>query len=389
MMDMSYCPKCGAKTYEEEQFCVSCGSQLPDNITERYLDESKGFNKWWFAPISVVIFVLVFAIGIHFYLEHQQNQAVEIYQEGVELANEGQYINAKEKFEQSLDYKSNYQAASTSLTFMDVAIEITQSLESIEPLIEEGSYQQAFKLTHDNESKLSQYNGEVVNQLLTEIVSKRNEIQIAQIQDQLDEDASIDELKMQLWKVESIKTEEANELESQMKERIVNHSFNQASSELSENQFSTALGIVDDALRYIPDNERLQSLKTTIERERIAFETEQQERIEQALNQYEMEQEQNANSAVELVNIEASTNEEGDTVVKGEIKSIATVPIYSISVKYTLHNQDGDQILENETFVFPETLYPEESGEFEYTHFDIEEDVVIDNWEIKWYLEGE
>ncbi|GEL76060.1 hypothetical protein TMU01_02950 [Tenuibacillus multivorans] len=386
---MSYCPKCGAKTYEEEQFCVSCGSQLPDNITERYLDESKGFNKWWFAPISVVIFVLVFAIGIHFYLEHQQNQAVEIYQEGVELANEGQYINAKEKFEQSLDYKSNYQAASTSLTFMDVAIEITQSLESIEPLIEEGSYQQAFKLTHDNESKLSQYNGEVVNQLLTEIVSKRNEIQIAQIQDQLDEDASIDELKMQLWKVESIKTEEANELESQMKERIVNHSFNQASSELSENQFSTALGIVDDALRYIPDNERLQSLKTTIERERIAFETEQQERIEQALNQYEMEQEQNANSAVELVNIEASTNEEGDTVVKGEIKSIATVPIYSISVKYTLHNQDGDQILENETFVFPETLYPEESGEFEYTHFDIEEDVVIDNWEIKWYLEGE
>ncbi|WP_186807110.1 zinc-ribbon domain-containing protein [Tenuibacillus multivorans] len=388
-MDMSYCPKCGAKTYEEEQFCVSCGSQLPDNITERYLDESKGFNKWWFAPISVVIFVLVFAIGIHFYLEHQQNQAVEIYQEGVELANEGQYINAKEKFEQSLDYKSNYQAASTSLTFMDVAIEITQSLESIEPLIEEGSYQQAFKLTHDNESKLSQYNGEVVNQLLTEIVSKRNEIQIAQIQDQLDEDASIDELKMQLWKVESIKTEEANELESQMKERIVNHSFNQASSELSENQFSTALGIVDDALRYIPDNERLQSLKTTIERERIAFETEQQERIEQALNQYEMEQEQNANSAVELVNIEASTNEEGDTVVKGEIKSIATVPIYSISVKYTLHNQDGDQILENETFVFPETLYPEESGEFEYTHFDIEEDVVIDNWEIKWYLEGE
>ncbi|TFB14067.1 zinc ribbon domain-containing protein [Filobacillus milosensis] len=386
---MSYCPKCGAKTHTDELFCVSCGAPLPTDISERYNTDQKNFNKWWLVPLSVLIFSLMFAIGIHFYLEHQEDQAKQSYNEGVELALEGQYLKAKDKFRQSLDYKSNYKAAATSSNFMDIAMQINEALGEVDRLIENKMYQEAINLTEENESKLRQYNGKVVNQLLDEILTKRNDIKIAQVQNNLKDEASIDELKMQLWRVESINTEPAQNLESQMKERIVNLSFNEANEELNDNQFSTALAIVKDALRYVPENERLESLKTTIEKQKVAFETEQKQRIAQAQSQVEMEQEQNENNAVELINIEAVKNEEGDIVVKGELKSVATVPIYSTSVKYSLYDENDELILENETFLYPETLYPEETGQFEYTHYDVKEEVDINIDQIKWYLEGQ
>ncbi|MFD2639728.1 zinc ribbon domain-containing protein [Piscibacillus salipiscarius] len=388
---MHYCPKCGAKTHEGEQYCVSCGIHLPEDIKNRFDEEKEpqGFNKWWLVPISTLIFTLILAIAIHFYLEYQQDQAKATYQDGVELALEGQFNNAKDHFEQSLDFKSNYKAAQQNLEFMDIAINIQKSLNEIDKLIKAESYQQAMNLTNDIESRLKNYDGEVVNLLLSNIVDKRNEIKIEQVRSSLDEDNGIDDLKIQLWQIESIDSEDADKLENQMKERIVNHSFNRANKELNENQFSSALAIVKDALRYVPDNEKLKSLKTTIEKQQVAFETEQNKRIEQALNQYEIEQENNENDAVEIKTIEAKLNDEGKITVSGELKSVATVPIYSLSVKYSLQNKDGKQILENETFLYPETLYPEETANFEYTHYDVEEEVDITVEKISWFLEGQ
>lgn len=83
-----------------------------------------------------------------------------------------------------------------------------------------------------------------MNLLLSNIVDKRNEIKIEQVRSSLDEDNGIDDLKIQLWQIESIDSEDADKLENQMKERIVNHSFNRANKELNENQFSSALAIV-------------------------------------------------------------------------------------------------------------------------------------------------
>lgn len=389
---MRYCPKCGAKIHDEELYCVACGARLPEDINNRFEEEQRddqGFNKWWLAPISAIIFSLVLAIAIHFYLDYQQSQAKDYYKDGVELALDGQFNNAKDLFDQSLDYKSNYKAAIQSREFMHVAINIQNSLNEIDKLIEAESYQQAMNLTNDIESKLKHYEGEVVNHLLTSIVDKRNEIKIEQVRSELDEDNGIDELKILLWQIESIDSEEADELENQMKERIVNYSFNRANEELNENHFTTALSIVRDALRYVPGEEKLESLRTTIEKQQVAFETEQNKRIQQALNQFEIEQEHNANDAVEVNSIEATLNDEGHIVVKGELKSVATVPIHSLSVKYTLHNDDEEEVLENETFLYPETLYPEETAQFEYTHYDIEEEVEITVEQISWYLEGQ
>lgn len=146
---------------------------------------------------------------------------------------------------------------------------------------------------------------------------------------------------------------------------------------------------MEEGLRYIPESERLKNLKSTIEKQKVAFETEQQKRIEQALSQYELEQDQNKNNAVEIVKVEAKPDEYGDIVVKGEIKSVATVPIQSVTVNYSLYDENDELLTENETFLYPETLYPNETGKFEYIHYEMPDKVSIEINQVSWFLDEE
>ncbi|WP_051189002.1 zinc ribbon domain-containing protein [Halalkalibacillus halophilus] len=385
---MTYCPKCGAKTEENEAYCVLCGAQLPKNIKHR-TEHQSGFSKWWLTPIFTIITMLVIGIGLHFFLEHSNNQAEQLYEQGVENALDGQYNRAHQYFNEALDYKENYEAARTNAEFMEIALGINNQLQTVDTLIEREAFQQALKITQEAENELSSYNGEIINHLLEAISEKRNHVRISQVETQLSNEPSIEELKMLLWQVDSINHSDSDELVSMMRERIVNHTISEANEFLQENQFNQALSVVKDGLRFDEENERLTSLQTTIERQKISFESEQQERIEQALTQYELEQEQNQENAIELVSVETEINEFGDILVKGQLKSVATIPIHSISVEYSLLDEDENVVEENETFLFPETLYPDETGDFEHTHYDIPEDCTVNIDKISWYLEGE
>lgn len=103
------------------------------------------------------------------------------------------------------------------------------------------------------------YKGEVTQRLLDRIISKRNEVQVAQIKQQFSENPTIDELKILLWQIHSIKADKSEELVQSMEDRFINDTFSRASENLQDNQFTTALNIVEEGLRYIPESERLKT----------------------------------------------------------------------------------------------------------------------------------
>lgn len=73
----------------------------------------------------------------------------------------------------------------------------------------------------------------------------------------------------------------------------------------------------------------------------------------------------------------------------GKVKSGATIPVNSILVEYSLE-ANGEALLTNEVYVYPDTLYPDETGEFEFTHYDIDrkkKDISINVDRIKWYTD--
>ncbi|WP_404459104.1 zinc ribbon domain-containing protein [Oceanobacillus kapialis] len=370
---MLHCPYCGSSINSDEHFCITCGKKLPPDINER-LHTPKKFNKFWLFPLSVLFIMLVFSGILYLILENKSNEAQKLYTHGEEHVLQGEYAEAKEAFEKALEYKPHFDQATLSLNFMNKALQAESSLEDATKLMEEEKYQEALSLINDTESDLNIFNGPGVNQLITDIGATRNHVKLEQIENVLDKESNIDELKILLWDAEAIDSPEAATITENIRGQIIDYTFTKASEQLNDKQFSDAQLIVEDGLKYAPDSEKLQSLKTTIDKEQVAFETAQQQRIEQAMSTAEEERQLNETDAIDLIEVDLSKDEQGKLVVQGKVKSVATIPVNSILVNYSLETKDGNEILTNEVFVYPDKLYPGETGNFEYTHFDIDEE---------------
>jgi tetratricopeptide (TPR) repeat protein len=384
---MAYCPYCGAIVKEEEQFCVSCGKALPDDLFERQQGKKK-FNRWWLLPITSFLVSMIVMICVYFYTTYDNKMALKAYDEGVELALSGKYSDAKNYFEEALNRNQHLKAAIHNAQFMDIALSIQNKLAKAQELLENHSFQEALKLTKEGEELLKNYDGLVVDELLNRLINLNNEIHTKELKFKLSQKPTIQDLQLLLWQAETIQTDEAKAITEDIRNRIIDYTYTTANEILKMNQYSDAINIIENGLRFAPNSEKLLSLKTTVEKEKIAFETEQQQRIQQAMDAWEKEYEKNKHDAVEIISIKSSKDKFGDLVVEGVIKSTATVPIYSISVEYNLYNEDDELVGSNIVYTYPDTLYPDEEGKFEFTHYDIDENLTAKIIKVQWFLDS-
>lgn len=385
---MFYCPYCGIKVKDNEHYCLNCGEQLPDDIDKRFKPRKK-FNRRWFMPLSLFIFLILLLPPFYFLLQHQNTQAKFYFEQGEASILAQDYSTALDHFEKALSYKNNFYDADISLTFANYAIEIDSLLTEALQHLEELNFAEALSSVNEAEDKLKNFHGPAVSDLINHILSIRNDIHISQINYYLDHDPSIDILKNLLWEAESIQNEEAERLTELIRNQIIDYTFSKASEKLNNKQFNDAQLLVEDGLKYAANSEKLLSLQTAIGKEKTAFEITEQQRIEQAIDMAEEERELNEQDAVQLEQIELDQNEQGRIVVQGEVKSVATIPIHSISISYTI-SDPYTEIVENTVFIYPEKLYPDETGKFEFTHYDIEEDlekIDVKVNTIKWYTD--
>ena len=387
---MAHCPYCGTKTNEDELYCIHCGKSLPTDLHERSQTEQKrGFNRWWILPISVFFLSLIALGSMYVFFENKTTEAKEKFNQGESLALQGNYDEAQDYFNEALDLSYQFPAAIANKQFLKVATLVKSDLDKAKGMREAENFQKALSIIDQAEKRLKNYNGDAVSQLVDDITNARNQTKLSQLQFLMKDQPSIDEQKSLLWKAEAIQHEKAQKIADQIRNRIVSHAFSTANEELKQKQFSKARLIVEEGLRYAPESEKLQSIKTTIEKEKTAFEVAQEDRIEQAMAAAEKEKEINKKDAVEVINVETKLDEYGDLHVKGKIKSVATVPINSVSIRYKLYNKEDEMVLENDVFTFPDTLYPDEVGKFEFTHYDVNEKLEIKKEEIKptWFLD--
>lgn len=385
---MLHCPFCGAKIKEEELFCTQCGKKIPNDIYERM--PNKTFPKLTaLIPVTLFILLIISTASFYLFLDHQEKKATEAFKSGEELALDREYTTALQAFESAIEYKSNFPSAHEMQDFMQTAIKIEAELSKAAEHKEQENYQEAIAIINDADLKLKNYDGDVVRLLVDDVIKLREETLIKQIKQKIENEPTIEQLKPILWEAEAIKNKESEIIAKEIRGQIESFTFAQASEQLKDKQFSDARSIVEDGLRYLPNSDKLQSLKTTIEKEKTAFETAAEKRIEQAMTAAEEERMMNSNDAVELTEINISTDDQENLVVSGSIKSIATVPISSISVEYVLLNNEDDQILSNEVYIHPDTMYPEEVGKFEFTHYDVKEtkDLKVQIKKIKWFLD--
>lgn len=386
---MLHCPYCGTIVKEDESFCVKCGNELPNDLNTRF-KVKKPFNRYWYMPIFSLLLCILSLMTFHFILQHKGTTAKQLYNQGESFILDDNYQKAKDSFSDALTYKDNFYEANIALDFVEKVLDIKDDLEVAIKHQENHQFKEALSMIGAAERTLRNYHGAGVNNLIDQIIIQRNHVKVEQLKSLLDEQPNIDELKNLLWESEAIKNDDAEEITLNIRNQIVDYTFSKASEQLNSKQFNDAQILVDDGLKYASNSEKLLSLKTTIEKEKTAFEMEQQQRIEQAIHLAAEEQQMNKEDAVKLNFVEIDSDEQGNWIVNGEVTSVATVPINSALIEYSLLTKQDDEILSNKVYVFPDTLYMNEEGKFEFTHYDIDEklkNIKVNVNKITWYTD--
>lgn len=382
-----HCPYCGSIIKVDETFCSVCGKALPNDINNRKLAK-KSINKTWFIPLIVLLTFAMINGLFYLFLQHKTTKAKDTFERAEASLLDASYKDAKKDFVQAIKLKENFYQADVSIQFLNKVETIKGQLDQSEKELERENFQEALELLNKSDLLLKNYEGTAVTQMIDNIDLERNEIKLAQLKNALKGEPNIDQLKVLLWDATSINTEESESLAASIRNQIVDYTFSKASEQLNQKQFNVAESLVEDGLKYVPDSDKLQSIKTTIDKEKATFETDQQERIEQAMNIAAEEQDQNENHAIKLQQVDVKKDKQGRYIVTGEVSSVATVPVSSILIEYTLKNEVGKNITTNKVFAYPEKLYPEEKGKFEFTHYDLNKshkNLQIEVEKITWY----
>src|SRR5690625_853372 len=386
---MLHCPYCGSIVKEDESFCIKCGKELPNDINARF-KQKKYFNRYWLFPIFSLVLCILSFMSIHFILQHKEASAKQLYNEGENFIIEENYEKAKEAFSDALNYKDNFHDANAALKFTEKVIQINKDLKKEIKQQENNEFKEALSMIDTAERTLKNYHGSAVNHLIDQIIITRNDTKIEQLKYLLSKQPNIDDLKSLLWESEAINNSDAEEITLNIKNQIVDYTFSKASEQLNNKQFNDAQILVDDGLKYASDSEKLLSLKTTIEKEKNAFEMEQQERIEQAIHLAAEEEEKNKEDAVKLNSVKIDKDEQDNWIVNGEVTSVATIPINSVLIEYSVLTNQDEEIETNKVYVFPDKLYMNEEGKFEFTHYDIDKKhkkIKVNVNKITWYID--
>lgn len=380
-----HCPKCGIQVQDQDIFCFSCGYKLPD-FTE-YIEAKKKKMWLWLIPLVATIFLSIATTIYYYYEESLTEEAIQTFKMGEAYALEGKYKKAKDNFTHALILREDFPGARLNLEITTVAEQVRSDLKNANIARNNSSYDQAQKYLNDAEKKTENYGGKIINSLLSDISVERKNTLVSQLKYDLEGKTAISDLKPLLLRAQSIDNVEAKEIAKQIKQRIVESVITRANERMKTNAFTDALTIVEEGLNYDETSEKLLSLKATIKKEQFSFESQQQERIEQAMAVAAKDREKNKNEAVELIEISAKLNEYGDLIVSGKIKSVATVPINSIQIKYKLYNETGQLFNTFEGYIYPETLYPDDIGNFDFTHYNISEVMKVKVDQVTWYLD--
>src|SRR5699024_3419074 len=369
---MYFCPACGSPVSKYETFCFKCGRQIPKDLHDRVKKQKFYKKKSFLIPMATFLSLLIVTVAFYSVLQYKSTKAKQYYDKGETYLLEEDYVQAKEAFNKARKSKDSFEQAHIAYAFVKEALAIERTIEQANDQLSQEDFTEAINILSEADQQLKSYYGEAVNLLLEQVNNEQQHVKVQKLKTSLDEEPSIDDLKLLLWDAEGINTAEAAEISNDIKSQIIEYVYSHASELLNKKQFSEAENLVNDGLRYIPDSEKMQSLKITINKEKSAFETAQQERIEKAVSVATKEHQQNKQDAITLERATVKKGNKDKVIVTGEVVSKATIPVNSVLVEYKIMNDKKNEIASNKVFVFPEKLLPDETGKFEFTHYDLD-----------------
>ncbi|MBH0228880.1 zinc ribbon domain-containing protein [Halobacillus yeomjeoni] len=389
---MNVCPHCKKEVSEGSRYCSQCGQPIK-GTEEHHIHKEKSGKKskrWW--PVIVpVITLIIMTITFFVVYTHQKNvneEVLNMKKQAEESALSGNYEKAEKILVQAVDRRPEFQVLQSELNAVQTALFLSEELDDVEKQIKENQLKTAESELKKIQNQIQEQKSRLLVTLTPEANHLESRITVMKVNDEISRLSTVDELAGKLNTLSGLNLEEASKVRKKINEKIITLSTKKAEDALAQKQYSEAIAIVDQALQYVSNDEKLMQLKERIKQEQTAFEQEQRKRLEKAMEQAAEDELKNKTDALEVVEAKLTKDEYGDIKVTGKVKSVATQIISTITAKYDILNEKGKVVKSEEAKVYPIYLNPGDVGTFEKVYYELDDgEYSVKITEMEWLVE--
>lgn len=383
---MIECPHCKHEMSEEARYCSNCGQSLTGEPETNSKDK-----RSWLPIITPVIALVVMGVALYFVYNHETNVNAEVVgmkQEAEEVALAGELREAEKLLVDAIDKRPEVEALQTELNHVQEAISWNKKLDEVSSLLKEDSLKKASEQLSSIQEQLRQEESKLLLTLIPRMNELDSRLTLKEVNQELSKITNIDELASKLDTLSDLNLEEASKVRDKIFEKIINQSTKKAEAAVEEKRYTEAIAMIDQGLQYVSNDEKLIQLKERIQQEKEAFEQAEQQRLESAMQQAAQDELRNQTQALEVMDVSITKDEFGDYKVSGELESVATQIISTVSVMYDIVNKDGEVVRSDSAKVYPNYLNPGNKGNFEKVHYELEEgEYSVEITEMEWLVE--
>lgn len=395
-----FCHHCGETLHNDARFCSSCGTQIhthetinqppPENepIETTPIQERSLLVRLF--PIFLPVFSLIIvAAGLTFYYFHEQRTNEEVLalrKMAEEEALKGKYEKALQLLEKAVGKRPTYSVLNKEIEGIKRASDYENILLGIGEKIMSSIFDEASKELASLKEKLNRESGPLFEHFPQLIEDSEIKITVGTIKQELNEINTIDELGGKLAIISTLPEKEASAVKKEILNKIVQISTDQVESNLTNKQFSEAFTTIDKGLLFAVNDEKLLALRDRVQQDKTAFEKAEQQRIEKAMEAAAQEDLKNRTAAVDVSGFSVEVDEYGDLFLSGNVKNMATTSISSITIYYSIYDENGQYIDSGSTSVYPYYLAPGENGSFDDLYYGVYQNVNVEIDNITWYL---
>ncbi|QAY67098.1 zinc-ribbon domain-containing protein [Paenibacillus protaetiae] len=367
------------------------GGLLPSSVQAVRPDERKkspGWLIWGLIPFAVLV---LSAGGVFAYYVHEDNVNSEVrewHMQAQQAGLAGDYESAMKLLKQASSKRPAYEAVQQDIVAVQKALQDKSSLQQISGLMDNNSLNEAELQLEQLRSKLLVQEGTLFEPIRAELEQLNVKLEVQKAENELDSLNTVDALAAKYKEVQPLTGAAAEALQAKLKDKIAAVSNKEASSLLAAKKFTEALAAVQSGLDYEPGNEPLLKLQEQIKQQKQQFEDAEQARIEHAMQIAAEEDLRNHTSAVEVVRLEQTLDDNGNLIVTGHLKNSATRPIYTVKVQFTVSSLEGELLAAGEADAAPNYVEPGDEMTFTWASPDIKQSdvkVVVDH--ATWYLD--
>jgi len=356
--------------------------------------ESSSERKWFsFRRALPVIFPLIslilVTIGLSYYYIQEKEvnaEVLKLKKTAEETALKGEYEASRKLLEKGISKRPAYAVLKDDLELVDSALEFEKILNSAGSHIQKTEFEAASKELANLKVKLGKVQSPLLTPFNALVEEKEIKITVGTVKKELNGLVTVDALAGKLAVLASLPEKEAAPVKTEILNKIIQISTDDAEEKVKSKQFSEAFSIIDNGLQYAANDKKLLAFKDRVEQEKNAFEKAEQERIEQAMEAAAQEDLKNRTAAVDVLSIISEVDEYGDLYLTGEVKNVATTGVSSITIYYTIYDENNSYIDEGYTTVYPYHLAPGDTGAFDDIYYGVYQNATVNIENITWYL---